>query len=408
GVVGGLRSPAAECRVEVPPSELPPPRDFTCAVDDLILRPDDPDLAANGIAAGTDGAIAPITAVVLKWENPVAYRGLVIERDGVGIAKLPGDAMVYRDLNPPAGKRLYSIFAVGFDGRESRRASCEVFVGGAVPPVEDLACGVEETVEEDTVGLGWTNPVLYDAVLVFRDRELRARLPGDAVSFRDPDLAPGVYLYEVVGVLGERRSPPAACQATVPGPAHRNLLYFSNYVLEPAPAAGEPRLLPRPGSRITCLAQNAAAVQGWSFGVQSDPKFVLPEKHDLEGTATAGLNGGAGPAFLSVKLLAEGLTMAVVVDDGAPFETLPPGAGHRLINLDYAAGPSGAQGEIYPLRYSDALGEPRVEVLLVIGGFELRPATLPGYVSIPGVRFLRGDANGDGAVDISDPIAVLE
>jgi hypothetical protein len=59
------------------------------------------------------------------------------------------------------------------------------------------------------------------------------------------------------------------------------------------------------------------------------------------------------------------------------------------------------------VRYTNQLGDPPVQVLFVVGGFEVEPPTLPGWVSLPGPHFLRGDSNADGEVDISDGMHTL-
>lgn len=405
GVQGGAVSEPAVCTVEAPPGVVPPPQDFSCTVDDLVLNPDDPATGANGVPG--DVIIAPINIVFLKWWNPVDYSSLVILRDGAVLATLPGDAMLHRDVNPPSGTHTYGIFGRLRDGRESRIVECEVIVGRRVPPVADLICGVQEKANPDTVDLAWRNQAEYDGILISRNNVLLARLPGGSTSYRDAGLAPGVYIYAVVATIGGRRSPAVTCQAVIEGPPARNLLYFSSG-LNIAPVGADGVILPPlPGERITCLANNSEPLQGWSFGVQSDPQFIVPKKYDLDGTVTGAFNGGAGPSFISVNLGEKGLTMGVVVDNSAPFETLPPGVGQKLINIEYGAGPSGAFGAVYQVRYSDNLGDPPVQVLFVIDGFEKRPATLPGLVSIPGVKFLRGDVDGNGLLDITDAQVTL-
>ena len=135
----------------------------------------------------------------------------------------------------------------------------------------------------------------------------------------------------------------------------------------------------------------------------------MPASIGLEGTDTAALNGGAGPAFLVTDILDDGsgVTMAVLIDDSAPFETLPTGNGHRLLHIEYGAGPEGAPGESYAVRYTSRLGSPPVQVLFVVGGFEVVPGTAPGRVTLPGKEFQRGDSNGDGVIDMSDAVHAL-
>jgi hypothetical protein len=401
GVVGDAKSAPAECKVEVGPGEPLPPQGLTCSLNDI--GPLDP--AVPGVVVRPDGTVdGAVAAVVLNWWNPIPYRGLVVVRDNTAIAKLPGDAMVYRDVSPPEGKHLYEVFGVLADGRETPHAFCEVFVGRPLPPVEDLVCGVEETAAANTVDLAWKDPIAYEGIIISRNGQVVKKLEGDATSFKDPNLAPGLYLYEVVGFTegGRLMSPPAACRVEVGRPGG-SLLYFSTSRL----LAGGAVIAAPPVNEVTCLLRNTDEVQGWSFGVQSDPSLVLPAEHSLEGTDTAALRGGRGPAFLAVKLLREGVTMGAVISDEAPFETLPPARAHPLLVVTYKAGPEGVPGGVYPLRYSNGLGDPPVQVLVVVNGFESRPETLPGVVGLAGAAFRRADTNGDGKVDISDPTSIL-
>jgi hypothetical protein len=417
GTLGDLRSRAAECRVEVPPPFIPPPQDFTCRVIDLIpIDPVPADEEQNLIPI-------PVPSVVLSWWNPIAYSKLVILRDGVEIARLPGEALSYRDTQPPAGKHVYGIHGVVESGRQSPTVRCEVEVGPRpVPPVEDLLCQVEQptsTNPQASVILSWKNPIAYDKIIILRDNQVIFEDTGELEKYRDLPVPPGVHVYAVVAVLDGRRSPPASCQVVIEGPPRRNLLYFTRGRLDPEPVdlslpppVPEP-LPPLPGNRLTCLADNTEPLQGWSFGVRSDPRSILPVDAGIRGTATAAFNAGQGPDFLSIEILAggTGVVMGVVIDAGAtstdPGETLPPGRGHRLLNLQYAAGPDGVPNQAYPVRYTSDLGVPPVQTLFVVNGFEVEPSTLPGWVSIPGPRFLRADSNGDGKVNISDPSFTL-
>jgi hypothetical protein len=407
GVLDGQKSDPVSCTVEVPPGDVPPPQDLTCLLVDIVPNPDDPDFADGGIRLQA-GDPTSFPVVVLQWWNPIRYAGIVVYLDRGILAELPGDAMIYRDIRPPAGRHLYGVQGMLDDGRKSDIVTCWVEIGTTVPPVEDLSCSVTWDTDPSAVVLAWQNPVAYDGIAISRNGMEIAKLPGDATEYRDAGLDPGVYIYEVSGFIGNLMSRPATCQVVIEGPPQRNLLYFSGNAIEPRDGT-----IPQIASnRVTCLANNASPVQGWSFGVGSDPKFVVPARYDLEGTVTAAFGGGAGPDFIQVTLLPAGLTMAVVIETGADpdatdYETLPPGTAQPLINIEYEAGPSGASGEIYPIRYIDALGTPPVQVLFVVEGFEVRPATLPGWVSIPGDKFLRGDVDGSGIHDITDPINLL-
>lgn len=416
GVVGDLQSTAARCQVEVPPGFIPPPQDLMCTVLDIIMDPEDPDNPMD--PATGDVIIAPVPVVLLEWWNPIRYDRIVVRRDRQILAELPGGTMMYRDILPPPGLHTYGVFGIIWNDRPSPVVECVVRVGTEpVPPVRNLTCVVADVSPDGTPGaaaiLTWANATAYDGIVVQRNGDVLAELPGDQERYVDSVLEAGVYLYEVIAHRDGQRSRPVSCELVVPGPPHRNLLYFAPTISsdttlppdEPTP------LPPLPLNRITCMAANVQPVQGWSFGVASDPAFVVPEEADLRQTVTSEFNGGDGPAFLHIAIEEEqtGVVMAVVIDaDTAdPPETLPPANAHRLLNIRYGAGPAGSPGEAYPVRYTGTLGDPPVQVLFVVDGFEVTPATRAGWVSLPGTRYIRGDADENGTLEMTDAINLL-
>lgn len=425
GLIGNQRSAPAECAVDVPPPFVPPPQEFLCFLLDIALDPNDPDNPLGEAPPGDDSVIAvPLPIVLLTWWNPVRYSQLVISRDGVEIARLEGEAMRYRDISPPSGEHVYGIHGIVEDGRESVTVECSIDVGGAVPPVFDLRCIVTQpsaTIPTGSVILTWENAADYDKILVLRNGVLIFEDTGELRKYQDLGLDPGVYEYCIVAIQGSRRSPPTCCQVVIVGSPPKNLLYFTPRVdFLPADPAGvtledlaevPPDILPPlPENRITCLADNIHPLQGWSFGVGNDPAFIVPTSTDIDWTDTQALNNSNGPGFLYVDIVDDGggVVMAVIVaGNGNPSETLPSGQHHRLLNIEYAAGPSGTPGEAYPIRYTGTLGSPPIQVLFVVDGFEVDVCTRPGRVSVPGPRFLRADSNGDGVVDISDAMFTL-
>ena len=394
GVVDDRRSPVRCCDVTIEPPVLPPPQDFSCEVDPHVLD-----------------AAAPVPVVLLRWRNPVPYGRLVLSRDGVDLEVLPGDTMSYRDINPGVGEHVYELYGVAADGRRSRAVRCVVVVPPVrVPPVEDLTCVVVDTnAQGATAVLEWRSPTAdYTMIWVIKDGDIVIQLPGDAQRYADRNLPPGVYRYEVIGWIDGVRSRGVECRVVVEGPAPRDLLYFSSGLFDSDPATGD--VLPAdPSGRITCLASNSRPIQGWSFGVCSDPSVLVPAEATIEGTTTARLNDGEGPSFLSLNRHEGGVTMGVVIDDLDPTDTLPSSTRHQLLRIRYELGPDGELGECYRVRYCDNLGSPPVAVLYVRDGFEVRPETAPGKVVIRdrGPQFIRGDFNQDLEVGMDDAIGLL-
>ncbi|MBI4606054.1 MAG: hypothetical protein HY721_29155 [Planctomycetes bacterium] len=78
---------------------------------------------------------------------------------------------------------------------------------GPVPPPRGLTC---EALERGAA-LAWSPGGPYDQVLVFRERDLAASLPGDAAAWTDGAEPPGRF-YRVAGVRGGLEGPGALCE----------------------------------------------------------------------------------------------------------------------------------------------------------------------------------------------------
>ncbi len=404
GIVDTRRSEPSCCDVDLGPPVIPPPQDLKCEVfqrpltDEELALIDDPDLVDPTI---------PVSLVRLQWANPVRYGRIIISRDGEVIARLEGSSTVYLDVRPPLGPHTYCAWGISADGVESRKVCCDVVVdGGPVPPVEELTC---VSIQATADGLGsarlrWVNGADdYSAIFIERHDGEAFRLIGSATEFRDHGLQPGVYEYEVYAIRGNRRSAGRECRVIIDGPPSRNLLFFSSGLFETDPTDERPVAVDPNGS-ITCMASNSDPIQGWSFGVCSDPSVLKPTAVSIEDTTAGDLNSGRGPEFLVIDRHVEGVTMAAVIDNHDVSETLPPGSRHSLLRIKYEPGPDAEFGVRYSVRYCDVLGEPPVAVLYVVRGFDVEPDTAKGFVSFrePGPRFIRGDANDDGDVGMAD------
>jgi hypothetical protein len=97
----------------------------------------------------------------------------------------------------------------------------------------------------------------------------------------------------------------------------------------------------------------------------------------------------------------------VVLDLTEPLDSaIPPGEEQHLADLlvDVTAG----QEISAPVRFEDRPGNPPAKNMLVGAGGEPLPlAREDGLVTIVGASFLRGDANGDGRLNLSDSAFVL-
>ena len=348
-------------------------------------------------AAGVDGIACTVSGadVTISWSIDfiAPIQGWVITRDGQTIAELDPTATGYLDRGVPAGEHAYDVTATNFDGTAIRIGSCAVVAGDSGIHCEVLADGA--------VRISWQLliDIAVSGFIVTRNDEVIARLPPSSFEHQDTSPAPGTSRYAVEAEIPGARFLVGSCTVTVDGQPPEDLLFFSTSF---AAAAGT--------SEVTCLERSSAGIQGWSFGVKSDPDFLAPLSVSLEDTATARLNDGAGPTFLSVNILPDGVTMAVIVDEKDTEDTLPPpDFGHPLAHIRYGAGPLGKPGDVHPIEYSDGLGDPAVAVVFVVNGFEVKPSTLGGFVELAAgeAEYLRGDSNADGIFDIGDPVHTL-
>ena len=427
GVVRDVSSGSAVCEVEIEPSVTPPVRDLECAVDILDIVPPDPfleaDAATGDAVVGIDNQVFfPRVVVRLTWVNPVHYSAILVYRDGDLLAELPGDSMFYPDFNPPGGPHTYGLQGLGLNGVSSRSMYCDIDVPpNVVPPVENLRCvGIQAATGGGSAIISWSNAARYDSIVIARNGDQIAVIPGDSVVFRDPSLEPGIYEYVVVAINGDRVSRGRECTVAIHGPPPRNILYFSSGVFTAEDVVGaniedadlDANVTPLVGKgHLLSIASNTQPIQGWSFGICSDPSLLVVEDATIDGTDTGAVNGGEGPDFLVIRAFERGIAMAAVIDDQDTTNTLPPDTDHRLLQVKYAAGADAESGVAYPVNYCDTLGSPPVAVLYVVKGFALEPETRPGFVVLPSPiepGFLRADVNDDEKVDMTDAVWILK
>lgn len=182
-------------------------------------RLDAPGVRPAEMAAGTVTVLPPsgprpvsalacaqlLDRVELSFEPTEAYDSIEVLRRGELVSTLSGDATGWIDPISGRGTVEYGVVAVR-DGDRSLPAPCEVLVvSPSAPAVEDLTC--------DGDRIEWTNPVPLDAVVVLRDGEEIARLPGDATSYLDGERPDRMTLYTVIAELEGFRSPEIHCVA---------------------------------------------------------------------------------------------------------------------------------------------------------------------------------------------------
>jgi hypothetical protein len=102
----------------------------------------------------------------------------------------------------------------------------------------------------------------------------------------------------------------------------------------------------------------------------------------------------------------------VILDAEPPFagQTIPVGAGEKIANLVYdILPPSGSIPRSISVPFVDGLGKPPVPIVFSVAGEDVIPEKKNGIIqlSFP-PAFIRGDANDNEMMSISDPIYLLE
>lgn len=224
-----------------------------------------------------------------------------------------------------------------------------------------------------------------------------------------------------VGFTDTLGAPPVPIEVTLsPGTAAPATTIPGGIVLGPAPppappaggitllvdqqvaAAGQVAL-----SRVTL--DSDAAIRAFSFGISYLPGDVTLLTVE-PGLHVAQLRCGQGPEFFAAAIhggATPGATAAAVFAIQPPLtdETIGPGGGLELVLLEFATSANPASGGS-PLQFTDALGSPPVAIEVTVGSQAVLPATVDGGIALISI-FTRGDANGDGGVDIADAIRLL-
>jgi len=338
--------------------------------------------------------------VTIAWTNDWQYDTVTILRDGQEVASVPGSPESATDKVPGPGLYTYEVIAQLGD-LNAQAVSCQVQVS-FVPPPELKSCAVSA----NQVLLSWDLPMAYDSITVTRDGVELATLPGDAVSYTDELDQAGSYVYEVrASVEGIGASEPASCTADVSA----------------APQVVDLRC--EQVGRNVELSWTNAADDYTSIEILQDGGVIAALPGDSRsytltsvppGTYTFEVRALYGPLSPESVPACE-LTMPV----WAP-ENLTCLAENRNVALTWTNPTIYTKFEIYR----------NGELLVTLGGdstgfqetlqdFGTYEYAVIGYTSlgasapvscvlpVVSVLFVRGDVNGDGRVNVADPIFTL-
>lgn len=166
-----------------------------------------------------------------------------------------------------------------------------------------------------------------------------------------------------------------------------------------------PTSLRAEGSALaTVRLRSLEETQAFSFGFSSDPTLATLEGIE-EGPDLVGI-GGAD--FYSVEPCPSGepdvLVVSVVLGMNPRYSSLPAGSTLEVVSLQLQAIHPG----IVPLRFVECAAGSPAELRAGAGADATAVDTRDGRVVFTRILYVRGDANADGSVDISDPIRIIQ
>ena len=152
-------------------------------------------------------------------------------------------------------------------------------------------------------------------------------------------------------------------------------------------------------------------VSAFEMAVRFNPGLVTLTSVDM-GSDLAALNGGAGPEFFLASIVSEGVIVESVIEGGGGGDLLnaPDPVEVAVLNFDSNPLPLTFNpfGIHHPLEFDPTI-DPSAANSVTVDALVSLLQLDPGMVHfVPREQFVRGDANNDGAIDISDVLCVLD
>lgn len=156
---------------------------------------------------------------------------------------------------------------------------------------------------------------------------------------------------------------------------------------------------------------------GFSLGFSHSADYLTLTSAEA-GTALTDLNGGNGPDFLTIDIdpvNGDGLIVACLVSLGSDLNTLAVGNDQELTVAHYEVSSTSPLG-LTTLNYTESLipenPSPATPIIFSLGSTSAVVSATGTSVTIlegvVGIQFTRGDFDGNGGVNLADPINLLE
>ncbi len=360
--------------------------------DVVVNSPTAPTVA--GLSCEDDGS--------LTWRNPVTFDGIFVFRDGAQIAMLEGDAASFTDPSPSDAVTVYTVITE-LSSFRSPETSC-VANGTWIFEVADVQVPVTTT--RVSVPVFATHPIAVQGIQLGLDlgstesplrlvTEIEPSLQGTVSDF-EPEvvrIGPGPHRGGAVAVLFDAL-PPAEEEKDLP-PGLRQHVFNWVFDIEPGTFAdGDVVALPVVASVFTVRPATSAQPDELIDGEIRFGSSGVAAVEDLRAEVSPG-GGGDGDGGGGVDANS---SVALSWSNGGSYDSVEVFRnGTQIATL-----PSGATEYV-----DNANGVLTYKVI----GVEEAESSFPQSVFVstisPPGSFLRGDANDDSDVDLSDAIATL-
>lgn len=348
--------------------------------------------AVEGISCPSTGA-----GILLQWTNPVTYDSLEVRREGILLATLPGSASAFTDAQTIAGSFQYSVLGLldTGQGQQTAEATCAATV---LPlPVTALQCDPAPS----GIDLSWQNGADYQQILIHRNGLLLATLAPTSTSFFDPVLG-GAHQWVVTGVISTVASEGSSCSAIAP-PAPVSLLSCleqpGGILLQWMNVGSyESIRIELNGNLLAILAPDASSYL--------DSPNLGTNQYSVLATAS-GLDSTASTCSITIDLPAVTDLLCTGTDQDVSLSWIPQATYETVTifrdGLEVFLLPGSATGIVDP---GVIPGIHQYEVMVTLAGFSASEICSVTVASPP--QFIRADSNGDGTLDISDPVLHLQ
>ena len=191
--------------------------DGTIRNNELLLESGElvfPDLTQASLSITLESSVPAVTdltcvnvasGVELSWTNAGIYEQIRVFRNNTLLGQLPGDRTSYTVLNPSGLQSTYRVIALA-GGLQSLPTECELeqFV-----PTPTVTCNPAPGGNGSFL-IAWSEAVIYDTVLIFRNGNLVCSCLGTEFGYID-NPGPGGHQYEVQGIIDQAFSATAVC-----------------------------------------------------------------------------------------------------------------------------------------------------------------------------------------------------